>query len=1124
MVRVARLKWAHAVVGLLCLALASAVVVAWLPRWVNTPAIRSALCKEIAEATNLEASLAYVEVVPWRGWEVKARDLVLRARGQNDPVLRIPDIQTHLAFMKMLRGEISFRSLVLDGAEFLWNGSFDTDEKRLVGLREIRALLGMVPEIQVSNAIFRWRDGKIWMKILKGDFSSPSVDGRLTFQWTGEVWGDQTPLGRSRGRGVFSPEGQIWLVSTLDDLSLQAVSKVWQDSDNALNVQGTGSLRVQAKGTRSEGLFEGAWEGANLHLDWPMILGVPLLSPECSLTFKGQWGPSQWTLTDLRLETSNVMLEGEVHGDESGLRGMMTMQPFAFQDVVPYLGPGLIGTKLYGFFQEDLGSGKGKRATFQFNRARSLSGPEEPLQMRLEVDFQEASMIFDSHLPPLEDLEGTLFWEGRRVWFKDLKGTYLGHSFRSMEAQITEIGRVSLLEGKFAIDLKPPEIVDFLRRLSSERSIPKVDTDLKGVCSVDLTLDKALLVDRPLNYLANIDIKDAFGMLPFAPWKWQISSGKIDITPQTMRILDLKGAVEDSPLRFRGFIAGWSDESPQLRFSGNVVVDGVDLDRVVSWAVPGLEVTRGEPAGLAFSVSGAMSQPEIALSWDLTSMEIRYKDYWEKPLGHQMVVNALVQRVPQGAWRLTQGTLQDTGGEIRAEGWWGGGAGQRSWLQLQTKGYSVKALSKQMPLLSGKVRGGALDLVGEFYPGGGGHWMATAHPRDVIISDEIVGHEFIIRSGGLVFTDEWSEANPMELEVLGETYTFSGRLRSQQGGFALQGRVDGEEVDLGQWIFPYDRSRDEERSGREEGRPGPDMGESFFAMQNWISAFPASALEFHFKRIKLLNLVFRDITGRFFTEPDRVALECAKGHLEGGEVAFQGYLDEHGVFWFAGGVDGADAGAVLSTLGFREQIIKGPLYFQAGVDGRLVGRHLGDHEGNIELEIDKGVIRRFPVLANILSLLNITQFFMGGLPDLSGEGMPFKNIRGSFILKNGVAHIDDFRIHSEAMGVTIVGDLDLTRMESNFKVGVQPFVGLDRFVNAIPVFRHYVAGPDRSVLATYFLVNGPLSDPHVQPIPFRSLGEGILGFFERLLENPFSDLGPPANSPVPHKKGAAPPW
>ncbi|MGQ9655191.1 MAG: hypothetical protein ACUVXD_14105, partial [Thermodesulfobacteriota bacterium] len=95
------------------------------------------------------------------------------------------------------------------------------------------------------------------------------------------------------------------------------------------------------------------------------------------------------------------------------------------------------------------------------------------------------------------------------------------------------------------------------------------------------------------------------------------------------------------------------------------------------------------------------------------------------------------------------------------------------------------------------------------------------------------------------------------------------------------------------------------------------------------------------------------------------------------------------------------------------------------------------------------------------------------------------------------------------MGLTMVGELDVTRKSCDLKVGVRPFVGFDRLVNQIPVLRHYLAGPEKSVLTTYFLVQGPLADPQVTPIPFRSLGEGIVGIFKRLLENPFRDLGIP---------------
>jgi hypothetical protein len=282
-----------------------------------------------------------------------------------------------------------------------------------------------------------------------------------------------------------------------------------------------------------------------------------------------------------------------------------------------------------------------------------------------------------------------------------------------------------------------------------------------------------------------------------------------------------------------------------------------------------------------------------------------------------------------------------------------------------------------------------------------------------------------------------------------------------------------------------------------------------------MEALPSSQVQFHFDRLKVLDFVFRDVKGQMGTRGGRVFLEDAAGHLEGGRVAAEGFMEEDGDFWLAGGIDGAQAGAILSTLGFQEEIMEGPLSLQVGVEGRLRGRQAGKHEGNVELHIDKGVIGKFPFLANILSLMNLTQFLTGRLPDLSSKGMVFRRIQGSFSLKDGVAHTEDFRIDSEAMGVTVVGDLDVLGKRCDFKVGVQPFVGFDRFVNKIPVIRHYLAGPEKSVLATYFLVKGPLAEPDVTPIPFRSLGQGIMGIFRRLLQNPLQDLGIPSEIPSP---------
>ena len=48
--------------------------------------------------------------------------------------------------------------------------------------------------------------------------------------------------------------------------------------------------------------------------------------------------------------------------------------------------------------------------------------------------------------------------------------------------------------------------------------------------------------------------------------------------------------------------------------------------------------------------------------------------------------------------------------------------------------------------------------------------------------------------------------------------------------------------------------------------------------------------------------------------------------------------------------------------------------------------------GSLRLEMENGVIERFSLLAKIFSILNVSQLFMGRVPDLKTKGLPFRQI------------------------------------------------------------------------------------------------------------------------------------
>jgi hypothetical protein len=213
----------------------------------------------------------------------------------------------------------------------------------------------------------------------------------------------------------------------------------------------------------------------------------------------------------------------------------------------------------------------------------------------------------------------------------------------------------------------------------------------------------------------------------------------------------------------------------------------------------------------------------------------------------------------------------------------------------------------------------------------------------------------------------------------------------------------------------------------------------------------------------------------------------------------------------SGHINGVDASTVHHDLFERPGLIRGPMngdfYLEGDPGSGIFWKHAS---GGAYFQIHQGTLRKFRGLAQIFSLLNVSQIFTGRLPDMDREGMPFNLMEGSFQLRDGLVHTDDLKITGEAMNMSIVGKQNLTDETVDMILGVMPLRTVDKVVSSIPIAGWILAGEDRAVLTAYFRVEGATENPSVSAIPINSISNTVLGIFKRTLGLPeklIKDLG-----------------
>jgi uncharacterized protein YhdP len=172
--------------------------------------------------------------------------------------------------------------------------------------------------------------------------------------------------------------------------------------------------------------------------------------------------------------------------------------------------------------------------------------------------------------------------------------------------------------------------------------------------------------------------------------------------------------------------------------------------------------------------------------------------------------------------------------------------------------------------------------------------------------------------------------------------------------------------------------------------------------------------------------------------------------------------------------------------------------------------------GSLRFEIENGVIERFNILSKIFSILNVSQLFMGRLPDLKTKGLPYHQILANIYVKEGVASTDDFLVNSDAMRVTLQGKVDLGKSSIDARIGVHPLVTIDTILSHVPIAGYILTGKDKAFISYFYGVKGNLDDPKIEAIPLKSIEEPSWGVIKRLLETP---LRPFQKTPSSNHKG-----
>jgi hypothetical protein len=212
----------------------------------------------------------------------------------------------------------------------------------------------------------------------------------------------------------------------------------------------------------------------------------------------------------------------------------------------------------------------------------------------------------------------------------------------------------------------------------------------------------------------------------------------------------------------------------------------------------------------------------------------------------------------------------------------------------------------------------------------------------------------------------------------------------------------------------------------------------------------------------------------------------------------------------SGHLENFDAFAIYHELLQRKGLVTGTLEGDFYLEGRAGQRFLETSNGGFSFTVAQGVLQKFRFLSKVFSIFNVSQILTLQLPDMDKTGMPFSSLKATAALDQGTLSTHDLFIESNAMNLSLIGDLDLKEDTLDMVLGVKPLRTVDQIVTNIPIAGWLLAGDEKALITAHFEIKGPSSDPEVSAIPVSSISGQVLGIFKRVLGLPgkvVSDVG-----------------
>lgn len=193
---------------------------------------------------------------------------------------------------------------------------------------------------------------------------------------------------------------------------------------------------------------------------------------------------------------------------------------------------------------------------------------------------------------------------------------------------------------------------------------------------------------------------------------------------------------------------------------------------------------------------------------------------------------------------------------------------------------------------------------------------------------------------------------------------------------------------------------------------------------------------------------------------------------------------------------------LLSCFGVSSTAMTGDL----DVEGLFKGNPAMISKGAFKIRATRGLVKKAPILAKVLSLVDLTELFsQNPIKNVMSSGYRYDSMEIDGTITGHNIHITRAAIIGAGINFYATGYIDLESRILDLVVLASPFKAVDSVFYHIPLAGPFLSGKNKSLLSVPIVVEGDINNPRTRflPKPVSTVSSGVMDLFVNTFKLPF---------------------